>query len=429
MDVVRRLRDAGFQALWAGGCVRDALLGITPKDYDVATNAPPEAVIRLFGQRRTVPVGASFGVVMVLGSSPESGQIEVATFRSDGAYLDGRRPKNVRYSTMEEDALRRDFTINGMFFDPLREEVLDFVGGRDDLNRRIVRAIGSPAARFEEDKLRMLRAVRFTSTFGFELESGTQTAIRKHRAGLSQVSSERISQELRKILADPGRERAYRLLLETGLHPVLFPELYAFDSQNVTESDPPHTPSTSQLTISVAETGHVLKHLHVRRFEPSLAAILLPLQPRGVEGVPRTSAVTEKCRTLKLALEELKCVAWLCGSLSLVAAAFDKPLHVLKPLLADHRSEMLLDLSAAVAMAKGGEPVDADYCRRYLSQTSAEELNPTPLVSGQDVLSLAIPPGPILGELLQTIRREQLDEQLTTRESALIRLRELAAQR
>ena len=165
VEVVRRLRDAGFQALWAGGCVRDAMLGIEPKDYDVATDARPEQVIELFGKRRTVPVGVSFGVVMVLGPSRQAGQIEVATFRTDGEYHDGRRPVEVAYCSPEEDARRRDFTINGMFIDPLSGNVIDYVDGQSDLQDRTLRAIGDPHHRFSEDKLRMLRAVRFAATY------------------------------------------------------------------------------------------------------------------------------------------------------------------------------------------------------------------------------------------------------------------------
>ena len=170
LSIVRQLRDAGFQSLWAGGCVRDQILGKEPKDYDVATDATPAQVIQLFGERRTVAIGASFGVVMIPGTHRRQGQVEVATFRSDGEYLDGRHPQSVRFCSAREDAQRRDFTINGMFFDPISETVIDYVGGIEDLNRKIVRAIGDPAARFSEDKLRMLRAIRFAATFQFHLD-------------------------------------------------------------------------------------------------------------------------------------------------------------------------------------------------------------------------------------------------------------------
>src|SRR6266851_4872684 len=175
--VVRRLRDAGHEALWAGGCVRDELLGLAPKDYDVATDARPEEVRRLF--KRTVAVGASFGVIEVLGPYTPDGphKIQVATFRSDVSYSDGRHPDAVVFSSAREDALRRDFTINGMFFDPLESKLIDYVGGQVDLKARILRAIGEPERRFTEDKLRMLRALRIAARFDLQIEPGTNSAL------------------------------------------------------------------------------------------------------------------------------------------------------------------------------------------------------------------------------------------------------------
>src|SRR5688572_25996293 len=166
LEIVEKLRAAGFEALWAGGCVRDELLGLVPKDYDVATSATPEQIRNLFGRRRTLAVGAAFGVITVLGPRA-AGQIEVATFRTDAAYSDGRHPDAVTFTTAEHDAQRRDFTINGLFFDPVAQKIVDYVGGQDDIQRRIVRAIGDPRLRLREDRLRMLRAVRFAATFQF----------------------------------------------------------------------------------------------------------------------------------------------------------------------------------------------------------------------------------------------------------------------
>src|SRR5436190_12756698 len=178
IDVVRHLREAGHQALWAGGCVRDELLGLVPKDYDVATDARPEEVRKLF--RRTIAVGISFGVVEVLGprDNPEPLKVQVATFRSDVGYSDGRRPDQVVFSSDREDALRRDFTINGMFFDPIAGKLIDYVVGQEDLEARLLRAIGDPAVRFAEDKLRMLRAVRIATRFDLTLDPSTAAAIR-----------------------------------------------------------------------------------------------------------------------------------------------------------------------------------------------------------------------------------------------------------
>jgi len=223
VEVVRQLRAAGYQALFAGGCVRDQLLGNTPKDYDVATDATPEQVIAAFPQRKTLAIGAAFGVIAVVGPRP-AGVVEVATFRRDLAYTDGRRPDSVEFCSPEEDAARRDFTINGMFYDPIEERVLDYVGGQEDLRRGIIRAIGNPRERFTEDKLRLLRAVRFTARLEFQLDDETKKAIQELAPQLAAVSVERIADELRKMLTVPRRAGGVRLLRETNLLPVIFPE-------------------------------------------------------------------------------------------------------------------------------------------------------------------------------------------------------------
>ena len=199
-EVVHHLREAGFETYWAGGCVRDQLLGRTPKDYDVATSATPSQIRQLFGRRRTLAIGAAFGVITVRGPK-EAGMVEVTTFRQDAAYSNGRHPDHVTFSSAREDASRRDFTINGLFYDPIEEQVIDFVGGRADLAAGVVRAIGQPRARFAEDKLRMLRAIRFSATFDFELEAETFSSVRQMAGEITVVSPERIAMEMRVILA------------------------------------------------------------------------------------------------------------------------------------------------------------------------------------------------------------------------------------
>ena len=224
LDVVCQLRAAGFEAYWAGGCVRDELLGRTPKDYDVATNATPPEIRDLFGNRRTLPLGAAFGVITVLGPRP-AGMIEVATFRQDAEYSDGRHPDHVTFSSAREDAARRDFTINGMFFDPVNRQVIDFVGGQDDLRNRLIRAIGPPRLRFGEDKLRMLRAVRFVAAFDFLIDAETAAALREMADQIAVVSPERIAMEMRRVLTEPGRVQGVRLLVELGLAEAVLPEI------------------------------------------------------------------------------------------------------------------------------------------------------------------------------------------------------------
>ncbi len=412
LAIVRQLRSAGFQALWAGGCVRDQALGIVPKDYDVATDATPTQVIQLFGERRTVPIGASFGVVMVTGTSRRQGQVEVATFRSDGAYLDGRHPQSVRYCSAREDALRRDFTINGMFFDPIARTVIDYVEGLEDLKRKTVRAIGDPLARFSEDKLRMLRAVRFATTFQFHLDEATTDAIRLLSHQITQVSTERILQELKRMLAHPARQLAFTLMHSTGLLSEILPELYSDQHSIVSE-------------MPVLQSA--LHKLESIRFEPALAILLQHLTHHDSS---RTAAAVQPvrgiCRRLKMANEETDAVCWILDSLNQLDHLASKPLHFLKPLLAHRHAAELLAVSSALAAARGLPADDADFAWHYLSRHSQSELSPEPLINGSDVMALGIPEGPQIRNLLTIVRNAQLDEQIQNRDSALALLRSLA---
>src|SRR6266404_754538 len=220
--VIARLRENGHIAYFAGGCVRDMVRGLTPKEYDVVTDARPEAVQTLFP--RTFAVGAHFGVIIVL----EKGfQFEVATFRSDDAYIDGRHPSAVHFSSPEEDAQRRDFTINGMFYDPVIGEVIDLVGGQADIAAKLVRAIGDPAKRFAEDRLRMLRAVRFATVLDYQIDHKTWDALTGNASSINQISAERIREELVRIFSSPNRLRGWDLLDASGLMPAVLPELEA----------------------------------------------------------------------------------------------------------------------------------------------------------------------------------------------------------
>src|SRR5262245_714268 len=257
VEVVRRLRAAGHQALWAGGCVRDQLMGMLPKDYDVATDAAPDRVREVFGKRRTLPIGAAFGVITVIGPKG-AGQIDVATFRRDAAYSDGRHPDAVTFSDAEHDAQRRDFTINGLFYDPLEERVIDYVGGQVDLQRHVIRAIGDPLQRIAEDKLRMLRAMRFAARFDFAIDAATLAAITQQSHELVIVSAERVAAELRLILTHVSRARGVELLADTGLLDVILPELN------------PITQSPDQWSRCLA----ILTSLHEPTFSMSLAALL-----------------------------------------------------------------------------------------------------------------------------------------------------------
>src|SRR5712691_10849232 len=300
VEVVRRLKDAGYTALWAGDCVRDHLLGKTPKDYDVATNATPEQVRRVFSKRKTLDVGASFGVIIVVGPK-RAGDVEVATFRSDLGYSDGRRPDAVRFSTPEEDAQRRDFTINGMFYDPVEQRVLDFVGGERDLADGIVRAIGDPHDRMREDKLRLLRAVRFTAAFEFQLDPVTKAAVTEMASQIHIVSAERIAAELRRMLTDRHRNSAIELADEVGLLREILPEVVGQGSgvrgqgSEVRPKAEGREPmAVIPKPVSLDSRLSALRLLQQPSFELAFAVLLL-----GV------SNVEEICRRLRLSNDEL----------------------------------------------------------------------------------------------------------------------------
>lgn len=412
VEVVRTLREAGYQALWAGGCVRDLLIGLVPSDYDVATDATPEQVMRVF--RRTIPVGVSFGVVRVLGPK-ECGEIEVATFRSDGAYIDGRRPESVVYSSPEEDASRRDFTINGMFFDPLSDEIIDFVGGKTDLEAGLLRAIGDPTARFSEDKLRLVRAVRFASRFGLRIEERTQRALEAMAPKVVVVSAERIAQELRRMLVHPSRSAAMRLLMDFGLARAILPELLALVGQSAEIVDRPGLDRWER-TLSTLDALP-----HEPRVGLALAALLCE---GGLEAVRTVST------RLKLSNAERDSASWLVEHSRVLLEASTWPVHRLKRLLAAPDIRDLLGLSRAMAEAVGKPADHVDFCERYLIDLPDGPIRPEPLLSGNDLKQLGLLPGPRYKEWLERAYDAQLGGAIGDREQAIAWVeRQIAQQR
>ncbi|MFO0870586.1 MAG: CCA tRNA nucleotidyltransferase [Pirellulales bacterium] len=402
LDIVQRLRGAGYEALWAGGCVRDQLLGREPKDYDVATSARPDEVRAVFGKRHTIPVGAAFGVITVLGRHG-AGAVEVATFRRDATYSDGRHPDSVTFSSAAEDALRRDFTINGMFYDPLAEQVVDYVGGQEDLAAGVVRAIRDPRERFHEDKLRMLRAIRFATIFGFTLETQTLAAIRQLAAEVVIVSAERIAAELRRLLPHPARRRGLELLSASRLLPVLLPELAGFDPESAwrdADSD-----ATWRATLELLDA------LPSPTFPVALAALIRPVATGG-------TAAETICRRWRLSNDETARVDWLLTRLDEVLAARDLPWPRLQRLLIAPGIGELLSLAEGVERTSGLATPQSDYCRELLAQPAAQ-LNPPPLVTGDDLRRAGLRPGPMFRELLEAIRDRQLTGELTTAAEAL----------
>lgn len=408
VEVVRRLKEANFAALWAGGCVRDHLLGKTPKDYDVATDATPKQVRKVFAKRKTVDVGASFGVIVVVGPRG-AGEVEVATFRSDGSYSDGRRPDSVTFSSPEEDAQRRDFTINGMFFDPLEHKVLDFVGGERDLSQGYVRAIGDPHARMREDKLRMLRAVRFSAHLEFGLARTTKAAVIEMASQIHVVSAERIAAELRRMLTDRHRHVAVALANELGLLREILPEVAmqgsGEDSPDAEGQKPQQVLATSE---NLSPQLSALRLLQEPSFELAFAMLLRDVS--NVEAI---------CRRLKLSNDELERTAWLVRQQDALREPDKLSLAQLKRLLAHPFRDDLLALTRATLLAQQAELKPVLFCERILETTPAKVLNPPPLVTGDDLIVLGLKPGPRFKQLLEEVRDAQLNLELVDRDAAL----------
>jgi tRNA nucleotidyltransferase/poly(A) polymerase len=386
LQIVRNLRREGFTALFAGGCVRDMLMGHRPSDYDVATDATPEQIIPLF--RRTQKVGVQFGVVIV-GVGPH--WIEVATFRSDLRYEDGRRPAQICYSNPREDALRRDFTINGMFFDPLSREVIDYVGGRRDLEGRLVRAIGEPSRRFSEDHLRLLRAVRFAARLGFRIEPATLTAIKEKAAAIARISPERIYGELQEILTPPTRAAGWAGLIEANL----LPHLWQGASHLVDHAD-----------IIGKRLAALPRDVSI---ELSLAAVLLPLPDAEVRAA---------CRALRTSNETRDTTAWLCHHLTDVAEPDRLTLADLKLLMAHESFADLLLLLASDLTARGASLTPHRRLVRRASAIPKNEIAPPPLLTGHDLTAMHVTQGPVFGRILKRVYYAQLNGEIRERAAA-----------
>ncbi len=411
IEVVQKLTAAGYLAYWAGGCVRDLLRGKEPNDFDVATNATPQQVRQVFGDRKTLAVGESFGVIIVLG--PQSaGQVEVATFRSEGEYSDGRRPDSVEFCTPEQDALRRDFTINGMFYEPLTSTIHDFVGGKQDLEKRIVRAIANPHDRMREDKLRMLRAVRFASVLDFNLDHTTAEAVRLMSQQITVVSAERISQELRKMLSDVHRARAVELAQQLELLPVILPEVIE------------HTFANKVLWTNTLET---LKRLDVATFEIGMACLLrdVPvLNARRLKHIPESGTQRAVCRRLKLSNEETEEICWLVEHRNVFITLEHLPLCELKKLVVQPYFKSLEHLERTVAEVEGSSLSPFQYVEKFLESTPLEVIAPPDLLTGKDLIQAGYNPGPQFKEWLEKVRDAQLNEAIHSKEEAMLMVQE-----
>lgn len=427
-EICRVLAKAGHRAYFVGGCVRDLVLGREPGDYDVATDARPERVQELFP--RSLAVGAQFGVIVVYEDSVE---VEVATFRSDVGYSDGRHPDRVIYANSpREDVLRRDFTINGLLMDPRTAEVLDFVGGRDDLRAGIIRGIGAPEVRFAEDKLRMVRAVRFAARFGFAIEPITLAAIRKLASQVRQVSAERLRDELTKLLTEGAARRGFELLDETGLLEVLLPEV---EKMKGVKQPPEFHPEgdvwthtllmVEKLPVGVSSTLAWGALLHDVGKPPTFTP------PSGPEDRIRfdehvevgTRMAEEICRRLRFSNDETEQIAALVANHLRFKDVFQMRPSTLKRLVRLPKFDEHMELHRLDCLSSHGSLEAYEFVRRFLAQTPPEQVRPPRLVTGDDLKQLGYTLGPLFKEILQTVEDAQLEGRLGNREEAIAFIR------
>ena len=424
LEVVKTLGEKGYEAFFVGGCVRDALLGVECDEIDIATSATPEQVQQAFS--KTVAVGKSFGVVLVIKGDMK---FEVATFRKESSYGDGRHPEHVDYTkSAEEDVRRRDFTINGMLYDPVSGELYDYVGGIGDLERRLVRTIGDPEERFGEDRLRMIRAVRFASCLDFELDEAALSSIRKEAAAISVVSGERIREELVKILTRRNPGNGLKLLSSSGLLEHFLPEVECMHGVG----QPPQFHPEGDV---FEHTCLVMDMLYgntdgLYSEELAVAALLHDV------GKPPTYSESDRirfnghdrvgarmsegiCRRLRFSKKQIKRISELILEHLKFKDVFNMRESTLKRFLSLPYFEEHMQMHLADCMASHGQTDAYDFIREKMEEYGREEIKPPPLLSGQDLIDLGYSPGPVFSEILGRVEELQLENRLVSKEGAL----------
>lgn len=431
LELARRLHDAGHEAFFAGGCVRDRLLGRDAKDYDIATSATPQEVVRLFPGASVV--GAHFGVVI---AKSKGHHIEVATFRTDGSYKDGRRPDVVTFSTPEQDAQRRDFTMNGLFERPRTGEVIDFVNGVADLRAGTLRAIGNPLERFQEDSLRLLRAVRFATTLGFQIENKTLVAICDCADLLGKISPERIRDEFSKILTSPARRVGVELLVETGLMKHIVPEfLTTLGCEQPPEWHPEgdvytHTcimlemlEADAPLELCLAVLLHDIAKPPCQTFDEEAGRIRF----NGHDAMGAEMA-EEIMRRLRYSNDLIASVVPMVARHMQFMNVQKMRTAKLKRFMSSPDFDAEMELHRVDCGSSNGFTDNYDFLQAKALEFSSEPLIPPPLVTGRDLIQLGLKPGPRFKEILEAIETEQLEGRILDREPALDYLRALAAE-
>ena len=426
-SIVRQLVQAGHVAVYAGGCVRDALLERAYPDVDIATSATPDQVQALF-PKASDPQGKAFGVIRL---RIDEHVFEIATFRVDGPYLDGRRPSSVTFTTAEEDARRRDFTVNGMFFDPLKNEVLDYVQGRTDLTAKTIRAIGDPVARFTEDRLRLFRALRFAVQLGFEIEPSTWKALVSLAPDSKVISPERVRDELVKVFISPNPARGLDLMYDSGLLAVWIPEL--LEMRGCAQS-PEHHPEGDVWVHTRLLLTHLKNPSPVLAFSALLHDVGKPRTSKtepngrirffGHEGVGARMA-EEILRRLRFSNDDIGAITACIANHMAFKDAPHMRVSTLKRMLARPTFSEELELHRIDCTSSHGQLDIHAFLQDKLSEFSQEEIKPKPLVTGHDLQQLGAKPGPAMGKILHQLMDEQLEGKITDRTGGLTRAKEL----
>ena len=419
LSIARRLKDAGHTAYFAGGCVRDSLMKKPSEDIDIATTARPEQVEKLF--EKTIPVGKQFGVILVVW---EGVSFEVATFRKEGGYQDGRHPSHVEFTDAKEDASRRDFTVNGLFYDPFQEKVLDFVGGGKDIELRVIRAIGKPEKRFEEDKLRLLRAVRFASSLEFAIEADTWEAVKRQAHEITQVSPERIRDEVVKILTRPGAARGLTLLSDSGLMKEILPEIEAMKGVEQPKDYHPegdvyvHTRLLLEKLKNPSAVLALSVLLHDVGKPPTFA--IREGKPTFYEHAYVGAAMTRKImKRLRFSNDEIEAVAECVANHMKFADVQKMRSGKLKQFVVRPTFETEMELHRIDCLSCHGMLDNHVFLKKKLKDYEAEDLKPKPFLNGHDLMEAGIKPGPAMKTILEEAYELQLEGTLKTREEAL----------
>jgi poly(A) polymerase len=419
ISIIKRLRESGYESYLAGGCVRDMLLKKAPQDYDITTAAKPEEIAKLFSH--TIPVGAQFGVMLVV---IDEQPFEVATFRYDGAYLDGRHPAEVRYGSLEEDIRRRDFTVNGMVYDPIDDRLVDQVDGRKDLERGLIRAIGNARERFGEDRLRMVRAVRLAASLGFTIEEQTFVAIRELAPTITDISWERIGEEITRILTEGKARKGFELLDATGLLKILLPEI---ENMKGVEQSPDYHPEGDVFVHTLLTLSHLNAPTETLAYGCLFHDVAKPLCIRRDGDRLTFYGHTEKgaeiaqdvLKRLKRSRSTWERVAYLVHNHLRLVQAPNMRLSTLKRFLGEEGIDELLELARIDALSSSGDLQYYNFCKQKLIELDQEEIHPEPLLRGRDLIEMGFSPGPIFQTILKQVEEAQLGGELTSREAAL----------